>query len=99
MIRKFREPTLLGYARLSLEQCYSADKEFWLRVSDSCRTGVARGRDGVLPVSAAIKEVMRDPSITLMMCPLPTQKINAFKFLFFDKVSSTRRVREYEEKA
>ena len=73
IIRKLREPTLPGYARDSLEQCYRADQEFWLRVSDECRTGVAYGRDGVLPVSAAIKLVMRDPSIILMMCPLPTQ--------------------------
>ena len=73
MIRKLREPTLPGYARVSLEQCYRADQEIWLRVSDKCRTGVARGRDRVLPVLAAIKEVMRDPPIILMMCPVPTQ--------------------------
>ena len=40
MIRKLREPTLPGYAPVSLEQCYRADQEIWLRVSDALRVAV-----------------------------------------------------------
>ena len=86
LIRKLREPTLPGYARVSLGQCYRAEQELWLRVS--CSTGLGRNKRGYERSVYHIDDV-----------PSSNTNIIWLKFHFFGKVSSTRRGREDEEEA
>eukprot|EP00973_Karenia_brevis_P019952 2737802-Karenia_brevis.AAC.1 len=60
-----------GYAKVSLEQLQRADKEVFRRVVEITRAGVTIQPDGKLPCEEAIKQVIHEASVQVLLMHLP----------------------------
>ena len=60
-----------GYAKVSWNQLRRADEEMFRRIARECRDGL-RWMGGRPPFELAMKSLLFDPSIRLMLMPLPT---------------------------
>ena len=60
-----------GYAKLSMNQLRMADEKVWQLVGRMCRAGLRWGPGESPPFDAALKKVIYDPSVRLLLMPLP----------------------------
>ena len=60
-----------GYKHISVEQIVTADRHFWVKVSEKTRSKVHTTVDGAKAVDAAIKELSHHPEVQFHMLPLP----------------------------
>ena len=61
-----------GCKHISIEQIVTADKHFWVKVSERTRSKIHTVVDGVKAVDAATKELSHHPEVQFHMLPLPT---------------------------
>ena len=61
-----------GYKHISIEQIVSADRHFWVKVSEKTRSKIHTTVGGEKAVDAAIKELSHHPEVQFHMLPLPT---------------------------
>ena len=59
-----------GYAKVSWNQLRRADEEMFRQIARECRSGL-RWRGGLPPFELAMKSLLFNPSIRLMLMPLP----------------------------
>jgi len=55
---------------VSVEQVLQIDKQVWIKMSESCRSGLARDAGGNYPVDLALQEALKDPVVGVMMQPV-----------------------------
>ena len=60
-----------GYAKVSWNQLHQADQEVWKQIGPPCPNGLRWGPGTVPPFEAALKRVIYEPSVRLLMMPLP----------------------------
>lgn len=60
-----------GYRHISVEQIVSADRHFWVKVSEKTRSKFHTTVDGDKSLDAAIKELSHHPEVQFHMLPLP----------------------------
>lgn len=61
-----------GYKRISIEQIVTADRQFWVKVSEMTRSKIHTTVDGQKAVDVAIKQLSHHPEVQFHMLPLPT---------------------------
>ena len=61
-----------GYKHISIEQIVTADKHFWVKVSEMTRSKIHTTIDGQKAVDVAIKQISHHPEVQFHMLPLPT---------------------------
>lgn len=71
LLSAMQSPQIPGFSKVTLEQAQRADKELFRRVAGLCRGGVRPSADGGLPVETAIKSVMFEADLRLIIAPLP----------------------------
>ena len=69
LIQGLQEAPPPGYARISTAQVLRADRAAFTRVAETIK-GVRREPDGSLPLDAAIKQIVLDPSVSFHLLPL-----------------------------
>lgn len=60
-----------GYKHISVEQIVTADRHFWVKLSEKTRSKVHTTVDGAKAVDAASKELSHHPEVQFHMLPLP----------------------------
>ena len=60
-----------GYSSTSLEQLLRADREIFRLISTECRTGLRPDNTGELPVDKAMLAALCNPSVSVLLLPLP----------------------------
>eukprot|EP00434_Breviolum_minutum_P039685 symbB.v1.2.035248.t2/scaffold4699.1/size36177/2 len=61
-----------GYKHISIEQIVTADRHFWVKVSEMTRSKIHTTVDGQKAVDIAIKQLSHHPEVQFHMLPLPT---------------------------
>ena len=69
LIQGLQEAPPPGYARISTAQVLRADRAAFTRIAETIK-GVRREPDGSLPLDAAIKQIVLDPSVSFHLLPL-----------------------------
>lgn len=66
-------PPLSGYSPVSLEQIIRADKQAWIRLAELVPS-MKRTITGELPLDDALPNLRNDPSVVMLLLPLPSLK-------------------------
>lgn len=92
-----------GYAKVSLNQLKRADEEVWRRIALECRDGLKWTVQEHPPFERALKKVIFDPAVRLLLMPLPSLSASSVvkneSHEPTDKLSrgQKRRIRELED--
>ena len=77
LFSKMAEPAPQGYAKISMEQLHRVDKAVFAYIGKKCRGGIRKELDGSKPMEKALDEALIDPSIRLLLMPLPVSASSA----------------------
>lgn len=66
-------PPLSGYSPINIEQIVRADKQAWIRLAELVPT-MKRKATGELPLDEALPLLKTDPSVMMLLLPLPSVK-------------------------
>ena len=61
---------IAGIGQVTIPMLHRADVELWRRVAEVCRSGVRPDAEGKLPVDEAVKHLIFDPAIRLLLMPI-----------------------------
>ena len=67
-------PAPPGYAKVSFNQARNADMELWKVIAQACRDGLRWAMGQRAPFEAALEKAMVDPSVRLLLMPLPAHQ-------------------------
>ena len=70
LMDRMLQPAPPGFRKPTIEQILRADKQAWLRMSESCKSIKALA-DGSLPMDGALKALTADPTVLFHLLPLP----------------------------
>ena len=63
------QPVPSSHVPIGIEQVVLGDKQIWLKISETCRTGVAKTMSGY-PIEAALEKALLDPIVMATLQPL-----------------------------
>ena len=65
------QPAPESHHAVTVQQVLNIDKQVWVQMALTCRTGISRKISGVSPMAEALKAALEHPMVKCLMQPLP----------------------------